>query len=73
MGFFDGKGPKSDRVQVAGHDLICPVCGGELFWERDSQLNTTGMTFLGLDWANTSATNYVCANCGYMFWFHPND
>ncbi len=56
-------------VEVSGHKLICPICGGERFAERRSLLNTRGLTFLGLDWANRAAVNYICANCGYIMWF----
>lgn len=62
---------KSQPVTISGHRLVCPVCGGEHFWQRSTQLNTAGLTFLKLDWANASAENYVCDTCGYMFWFHP--
>ncbi len=70
MGFFTDE-EKSGAVTIQGHDLVCPICGSRRFWFRQTQLNTTGMTFLGLDWANTNADNYVCDHCGYMFWFHP--
>lgn len=70
MGLF-GDDDNADSVYIAGHELVCPICGGKRFWQRETQLNTTGMTFLGLDWANASATNHVCEQCGYMFWFHP--
>ncbi len=33
------------------------------------QLNTAGMTFLDLDWANRSATTLTCAECGRLQWF----
>lgn len=59
------------KVVIKGHELVCPVCGSTDFWERKTKLNTTGMTFLGLDWANADAINYVCDHCSYMFWFHP--
>ena len=72
MGIFS-RGNNSDAVSIAGRPLVCPVCGNARFFARDTQLNTAGMTFLGLDWANTNALNYVCDNCGYMFWFHPMD
>ena len=62
---------KPQEVEVAGYKLVCPVCGGESFLYRQTLLNTTGMTFLKLDWANANADNYYCANCGYIFWFHP--
>jgi len=32
-------------------------------------LNTRGISFLGLDWANKVADNYVCDRCGYVHWF----
>jgi predicted RNA-binding Zn-ribbon protein involved in translation (DUF1610 family) len=62
---------KAQEVIIAGHKLICPVCGGAGFFYRQTLLNTAGMTFMKLDWANTAADNYYCAECGYMFWFHP--
>lgn len=32
-------------------------------------LNTRGMTFLKLDWADRSAKVLVCANCTHITWF----
>lgn len=55
--------------EVKGNKLVCPVCGHKEFWTRRSLLNTTGLTFLGLDWANRSAQNYVCNHCGHIIWF----
>ncbi|MDO4581847.1 MAG: hypothetical protein Q4B96_04615 [Bacillota bacterium] len=69
MALFDKERPQP--VSFRDRELVCPVCGNTLFFERSTQLNTTGMTFLGLDWANASAHNYFCSDCGYMFWFHP--
>lgn len=69
MGLFGDK--KSEEVMVADHKLVCPVCGNDHFFERQIQMNTAGMTFLDMDWANKSAQNYYCDNCGYIFWFHP--
>ena len=45
------------------------VCGGTHFHERNSLLNTRAATFFRFDWANKEATNFICANCGYIFWF----
>jgi hypothetical protein len=36
---------------------------------REALLNTPGMTFLKLDWANATAQCRVCADCGYIHWF----
>ena len=57
------------KVMVDGHKLKCPVCGNEKFWHRTTLMNTRGATFLKWDWVNKSSNNYVCSNCGYVFWF----
>lgn len=54
---------------VKGKKLVCPVCDHKYFHTRKSMLNTRGLTFFNLDWANKSATNYICGHCGYIFWF----
>ncbi|RYD19476.1 MAG: DNA-binding protein [Verrucomicrobiaceae bacterium] len=56
-------------VSIAGLPLVCPHCKNERFYERRWLLNTTGMTFMNLDWLNESAMNYLCANCGRIEWF----
>lgn len=60
---------KGERKTVKGHQLECPVCKGDEFWERTTLMNTAGATFLKLDWANKEAKNYVCNHCGYVMWF----
>jgi rubredoxin len=45
------------------------VCGGTRFHERNSLLNTRAAVFFNVNWANKEATNFICANCGYIFWF----
>jgi hypothetical protein len=57
------------RARGSGRRLVCPICAGETFVERRSLLNTRGFTFFGLDWANRTAVNYICATCGYIMWF----
>ncbi len=52
-----------------GLKLECLICKKKLFWTRTTLMNTSGMSIIGLDWANKSATNYVCDNCGYVHWF----
>ena len=56
-------------LTVKGRPVVCPVCGHDRFWTRTTLMNTAGATFLGLDWANRSATNYVCGECGHVLWF----
>ena len=59
----------ASRRTVDGHDLRCPVCAHDLFWKRQTLLNTPGLTFFGVEWANKRADNYVCDRCGHMLWF----
>jgi hypothetical protein len=56
----------------SGKRLVCLVCGRNRFHERNALLNTRAATFLRVDWANREATNFVCAECGYVHWFLPD-
>jgi predicted nucleic-acid-binding Zn-ribbon protein len=62
-------GPTPERFEVAGKPVRCPHCGGEHFIEGRAQLNTAGLTFVGLDWANRSAATLACTECGRIEWF----
>lgn len=55
--------------EVKGRLVTCPQCGHEHFSEGSAQLNTAGMTFLGLDWADRSATILICKQCGRIEWY----
>jgi predicted nucleic-acid-binding Zn-ribbon protein len=59
----------SRRFSVADKPVRCPHCGGETFEEGSALLNTRGLTFLNLDWANRDATTLVCTECGKVEWF----
>lgn len=69
----------SDDVVIAGKKLRCNHCSGGVFVQSRAQLNTRGMTFLGLDFANRTAETFSCRNCGHVHWFDqaairlPND
>ncbi|MBO8128533.1 MAG: hypothetical protein H0Z39_04945 [Peptococcaceae bacterium] len=54
---------------IAGQKLQCPVCGHREFWHRTTLMNTRLATFVGFDWANQEADNFVCGRCGYVLWF----
>lgn len=60
---------QAKTIAIKGHQLTCPICQGKEFWSRETLMNTAGATFLGFEWANKSATNYVCNHCGYVYWF----
>jgi len=69
MGSSKKKEPRT--VQVKGNELRCPVCNNNLFWTRKAQLNSAVATFFNLDWANRSATCFVCSDCTHISWFLP--
>ena len=54
---------------AAGKKIECPHCGGDEFAQGKAQLNTAGMTFVDLDWANKSATTLACTKCGQIQWY----
>ena len=56
-------------IQVKGKELTCPICANKLFWSRRAQLNTSVASLFNFDWANRSATCFVCSDCTYIFWF----
>jgi hypothetical protein len=62
-------GDGTQRFSVAGIVVKCAHCGGGHFDDRSALLNTPGMTLLGLDWANESATLLICTTCGHVSWF----
>jgi predicted nucleic-acid-binding Zn-ribbon protein len=68
MGLFSKETAKP-VVMRTGKELACVVCGGTHFFSREALLNTPGMTFLRLDWANATAHCRVCEDCGYIYWF----
>ena len=66
------------EVHVAGRPFQCLVCAGTEFTYREIKLNTSGMSLMGLDWANKSGTGVVCDGCGFVHtfakqveWHHP--
>ena len=65
--FSDSMGPGA--YQLVGKKVVCPHCGGTGFAEGSAQLNSAGMTFIGLDWANKSAATLACISCGRIEWF----
>ena len=75
MGFMDSfrRGLEGDDTyEVAGIQVVCPHCSGSTFEQSSAQLNTAGLTFLDLDWANRSASVLICKTCGHIEWFLGN-
>ncbi|MEI6739554.1 MAG: hypothetical protein WCK74_04500 [Gemmatimonadaceae bacterium] len=61
--------PEGERYTVADIPVTCKHCQHDRFVEGRAQLNTAGMTFLNLDWANRSAATLTCTACGRIDWF----
>jgi hypothetical protein len=49
--------------------LYCLICRGQLFTDREIKLNTSGMEFLGMEWANRSGTALICDGCSFVHTF----
>ncbi len=65
--FIDSFGPS--EYSAGGKKIVCAQCGGTVFAEGSALLNTTGMTFINLDWADKSATTLACTKCGLVQWY----
>ena len=63
------KTPESKYISFFDNVIICPVCKNRKFWSRTTLMNTSGMTFMGWDWLNKEAVNFICSKCGYVYWF----
>jgi hypothetical protein len=59
----------SQHFSVAGVPARCSHCDGDAFETGSALLNTPGMSFMGLDWANRSASLLICVRCGHVHWF----
>ncbi len=59
----------SDEFTVNKVKIKCVHCQHQHFELGEAQLNTPGLTFLNLDWANKSASVLVCKKCSFIMWF----
>jgi C4-type Zn-finger protein len=66
------KSKESRQYEIKGKRLTCTVCGNDHFYARETLMNTPGMTFFGVEWANRAAQNFICDRCGYIMWFMNN-
>jgi predicted nucleic-acid-binding Zn-ribbon protein len=74
MGFIKNfkkgyEGIARSEFELCGAKITCSHCGSSFFEQSEAQLNTAGLTFLGLDWANKTATTLICSSCGKLEWF----
>jgi len=64
-----GEAPAGERYTVAGKAATCAHCSRDRFIEGRAQLNTAGLTFFNLDWANCTAATLTCTSCGRIEWY----
>ncbi len=64
---LNAAGPR--RYRVGERALLCTACGHDQFVKGEAQLQTAGMTFVGLDWTQREATTLACARCSHLAWF----
>jgi len=57
------------RYSAGGMPISCPCCQNNTFKLDFRQLNTSGMSLFGLDWANKSAAILICKRCTHISWF----
>ncbi|MCY0955240.1 hypothetical protein [Streptomyces sp. H27-S2] len=59
------------RVRAAIEDtwIRCLICQSDEFRRREVKLNSFGLEFLKLAWADESATGLICLECGYVHLF----
>ncbi len=60
---------KGEKFELFGKQLVCPMCENDTFYTRETLMNTAGMAFFNLEFANKAADNYICDKCGYIYWF----
>jgi hypothetical protein len=53
--------------------ITCQVCGSDLFRERAVLLNSVGLEFFKMAWADETATGLICWDCGYVHLFVNKD
>lgn len=61
------------HAAIGERPILCLMCDNDTFREREVKLNSTGMEFFGLAWANESATGLICRACGYIHLFVNRD
>jgi hypothetical protein len=60
---------KPVTAEVLGKTFTCRLCHNPTFAVRYIKLNSTGMEFFDLGWANADSTGLICTSCGYIHEF----
>ncbi|MGW1030327.1 hypothetical protein ACWD4J_42940 [Streptomyces sp. NPDC002577] len=60
---------KPVRAAIGELWISCQVCRGDQFRERGVKLNSFGLEFMKVAWADEEATGLICWTCGYVHLF----
>jgi hypothetical protein len=63
------QGRDCGRFKVGATPVRCSQCGGNHFDTADALINTRGLTFVGLDFADRGANLLICTACTHVEWF----
>ncbi len=61
------------RAAIGDFWITCQVCRGDLFRERGVMLNSVGLEFMRMAWADETARGLICWQCGYVHLFANKD
>ncbi|GAA1547710.1 hypothetical protein GCM10009730_66070 [Streptomyces albidochromogenes] len=64
---------KPVNAAVGGTWICCLICESDQFRVREVKLNSFGLEFLKMAWADESATGLICYWCGYVHLFVNRD
>ncbi|GHE57152.1 hypothetical protein GCM10017771_79870 [Streptomyces capitiformicae] len=64
---------KPVRAAVGDIWISCQVCRSDLFRERGVLLNSVGLEFMKMAWADETATGLICWRCGFVHLFVNKD
>ncbi len=55
-----------EHYEVAGSNIACPYCGGDLFEKSAVQIREAELASDELDWVDGTAYALVCSTCGHL-------
>lgn len=64
-----GRARRALPAAIGEAPICCLMCGNDTLRKREVLLNSTGMEFLNMAWANEAATGLICWSCGYVHLF----
>lgn len=71
MGLFSRSPAAPKPIKLPnGEWLHCKVCSQDHFHLRKGLISNPLQSWLDMEWMGRAAHCFVCAECGYVHWFH---